>query len=318
MVTIQKPADAQTLNIKTITWGDLTWVDIVQPTDAAKKYLQEHYSFHPMDLEDMLSRQQLSKAVEYEKYLFIVLHILVFDKATRVSTKRQWSAFVGDKYLVTLRPAELQAADEIRRECEFSEDVRKEYFGKGPGYLLYLIMDRAVDFYFPILDKILGLVDDVEDSVFDEQKEAGREIGILRRDIITQRRVMLPERTLMGEIESKMKRFSKPDMTLLFADLKDHMNKIADTLDECKEVIEVFKDADYLLSSYRSNRVIRTLAIVFAVSFPFLIVSSLYSMNIFLPGGITNGSVLLFIILLVVIMLISGGLLFFFRRKRII
>ena len=152
----------------------------------------------------------------------------------------------------------MQAVDDLLRECESSEDARKDYFSKGSGYLLYLIMDRAVDSYFPILDKILEPMDEVEDSVFDEEKEVAKEIGILRRDVITQRRVMFPERTLLMELDNKLKRFCKIDMTLFFNDIKDHMNKICETLDECKEVIEVFKDADYLLSSYRANRVIRS------------------------------------------------------------
>ncbi len=38
--------------IKTITWGDLTWTDIVQPTEEAKKYLAERYHFHPLALDD--------------------------------------------------------------------------------------------------------------------------------------------------------------------------------------------------------------------------------------------------------------------------
>ena len=265
----------------------------------------------------MLSRRQLSKAVEYQSYLFVVFHIPVFDKITKVSTKRQWSVFVGDKFLITLHPSELQAVDELRRECESSEDVRKEYFSKGSGYLMYLIMDRAVDFYFPILDKILDLMDDVEDSVFDEEKEVAKEIGILRRDVITQRRVMFPERTLLAELENKLKRFCKIDMSMFFNDIKDHMNKICETLDECKEVIEVFKDADYLLSSYRSNRVIRTLATVFAICFPFLVISGLYSMNVFLPGA-NGGSPLMFIILLIIILIVTAGLLVFFRRRKII
>jgi len=317
MANVQRLADDKQLNIKTITWGDLTWIDIVQPTESAKKYLAEHYSFHPMDLEDMLSRRQLSKAVEYAQYLFVVYHIPVFDKVTKVSAKRQWSAFVGDKYLVTLHPSELQAVDDLLRECESSEDVRKDYFSKGSGYLLYLIMDRAVDSYFPILDKILDLMDDVEDSVFDEEKEVAKEIGILRRDVITQRRVMFPERTLLMELDNKLKRFCKIDMTLFFNDIKDHMNKICETLDECKEVIEVFKDADYLLSSYRANRVIRALAVVFAICFPFLVISGLYNMNVNLPG-VDQGSPLTFVILLIIMLIIVGGLLYFFRRKKII
>lgn len=316
--TVKRSTDYQTLNIKTLTYGDLMWVDIVNPTEEIKEYLADRYKFHPMDLEDVLSKRQLSKIEEYQQYIFFIFHIPVYDKSTQVSTRRQWSAFVGENYLVTLRPFDLVVIDDLRRECEFNEESKKEYMGKGPAFLLYSILDHAVDAYFPVLDKILNLMDDIEDSVFDEGVEAAREINILRRDIITQRRVMFPERTLQLDVQNRLRRFSKIDLTIYFSDLSDHMNKICDTLDECKDVIEVFKDADSTLSNHRSNRVIRMLALMFAIGYPVLLIAGIYSMNIVLPGGSFSGSIQTFIILLIVIFGIIGILLYFFHRKKLI
>jgi magnesium transporter len=98
------------LNIKTITFGDLTWVDITDPTEDITKYLTEKYNFHPMDIEDALSLRQLSKVEEYPTYIFAIFHLLKYNKATKVSIRKQWSAFLGDKYLVTLHPIELTAS----------------------------------------------------------------------------------------------------------------------------------------------------------------------------------------------------------------
>jgi Mg2+ and Co2+ transporter CorA len=47
MVTPQKNIEQKQLNLKAISWDDLTWLDIVQPTEEVKKYLAEHYNFHP-------------------------------------------------------------------------------------------------------------------------------------------------------------------------------------------------------------------------------------------------------------------------------
>jgi magnesium transporter len=318
MVTSQKNSKEKQLNLKTITWGDLTWVDIVQPTEEAKKYLAEHYDFHPLDLDDCLSRRQLSKVEEYPQYLFVIFHLPVYDKVTRVSTTRQWSAVVGDKFLVTLRPGELKTLDELFRECELSEEARQEYLSYGSGYLLYRILDRAVDSYFPILDKIMSLMDDIEGSVFDEEVEVAKELSLLRQDIITQRRVMFPARTLLVELENKLKRFAKMDLAIYFSDLTDHMNKICETLDECREVIEVYKDADFLLSSYRANRVIRILAVICAVGLPFLVVFGSYGMYAVLHGGVYKASPQTFFLLLIIVFIAIGATLYFFRRRHLI
>jgi magnesium transporter len=312
----QEPEQEKPLNIETITWGDLTWVNIQSPTERETEYLSQNYHFHRLALDDCLSRKQLPKLDVYPGYLFFIFHFPVYDKATRISSKRQWSAFIGENYLVTLHPPELKTMGALFRDCQANEESRKEYFGNGSGFLLYHILDRAIDAYFPVLDKILSLMEDIEDVVFDEEVETAKEISILRRDVITQRSVMFPTRTIFIEMENKLKRFSKVDVTAQYNDLMDHTNKICETLDECKEIIEVFKDTDFILATDRINRVVRILNILATIFLPFVVVSSLYGMNVILPGGLQEGNFKTFMILIVVMGLITAGMLIYFRRRR--
>jgi len=318
MVLSNKYSEGKQLNLKTIIWSDLTWVDIVQPTKDATEYLAEHYNFHPMDLEDSLSIRQLSKIEEYPQYLFIIFHFQVYEKMTRVSTRKQWSAFVGDKFLITLHPVELKTIDDMFRECELTEETRQEYLSRGSGYLLYQILDRLLDSYFPVLDKIASSLSDIEDNVFSEELEAAQELSTLRRDIITQRQIMLPTRTLLMELENKLKRFTKIDLTIYFSDLMDHINKICENLDENREVVEVFKDADFILSSYRANRGIRIISVMLAIGLPLLAVFGLYGMYSILYRGVSNGSPQIFFLLLAIVFVIVGVILYFFRRRHLI
>lgn len=98
----------------------------------------------------------------------------------------------------------------------------------------------------------------------------------------------------------------------------DHMNKICETLDESTDIIEVFKDADYLLSSYRANRGIRVLVIMFAVMLPIIIVLGLYGMYSIFYGAVNKGSPQIFFALIAVIIVFVGAVLYFLRRKHLI
>ncbi len=316
-MTVSRETKAEQLNLETITWGGLTWVNIENPTKREIEHLARHYSFHPFDLEDCLSRKQRPKVDEYKDYLFFIFHFPVYNKTTRTSTHSQLSVFIGDKYLITLHSGKLRSLGKLFRDCEAGEEARQANFNYGSGHLLYRIMDRAVDSYWSILNKILGLLEDVEDSVFDERIEAAHEVAVLRRDIITQRRIIFPMRVVMTELENRLKRFTKTDMTVYYGDLMDHMNKVCDTLDECKEVIEVYKDADFVLGTDRVNHILRILTIMSSIVLPFVVVSSFYGMNVRLPGGLEQqGSFWTFIANMVVALLISGTMLFYFRHRR--
>ncbi len=315
MTTSQVGKEEQ-LNLESLTWGNLTWINIERPTEQETEYLAQNYHFHHLDLDDCLSRKQRPKIDEYEDYMFLVFHFSVYNKATRVSTLSQVSVFIGENYLITLHSGELKTLSKLFRECQIEEEARRDNFSRGSGYLLYRILDRAVDAYFPVLDKIMSLMEDAEDSVFDENVEAAQEVANLRRDIITQRRLFFSLRPVMVELESKLKRFTTKDMSVQWGDLIDHMNKIWETLDECKELIEVFKDSDFVLSTDRLNRVIRVLTILSTITLPGVIISSIYGMNISLPGGLEKGSLQSFLVLLVIMCLISGAMLYIFHRKR--
>ena len=312
-----EPAIPEAPKIEAITSGGFTWVNIEAPTKREIEWLAEKYQFNQLALDDCLSRKQISKLDIYPGYLFFVFHYPLYHKETRIATKQQWAAFIGEDYLVTVHTGDMKTILALFRDCQAHEESRKEYFSGGSGFLLYRLLDRSIDAYFPVLDKILSLLEGLEDVVFNEEVEAAKEISVLRRDIITQRAVMFPTRAIFTEMENKLKRFSKIDVTAQYNDLMDHMNKICETLDEAKEIVEVFSDADFRLGTDRVNRILRVLNVLATISLPFIVITSLYGMNVIMPGGIEAGKdFTAFIIIMVVMFVIAGILLLYFRRRR--
>jgi len=309
------PQVNEQLNVETLTWNGLTWVNIVPPTDQEIEYLAQNYPFHRLDLDDCLSRIQRPKIDEYKEYLFFVLHFPVWRKKTRVAIYSQLSAFIGENYIVTLHAGDIKPLVKLFRDCQLNKESRQKNFGYGSGYLLYRIIDRAVDAYFPVLDKILSLMEAVEDRVFDEKIETAQELHILRRDIITQRRIVFPMRAVVAQMESKVRRFTSTDMSPYFGDLLDHINKQCESLDDSQEVIEIYKDSDFVLSTYHLNRVTRFLTILGSITLPFLVVASIFGMNVALPGGAQTDSYLPLLFLLVIMLAFAGGMLYFFHRR---
>jgi magnesium transporter len=122
-------------------------------------------------------------------------------------------------------------------------------------------------------------------------------------------------RAVIATLERKTDPFTKQDMKVFWDDAVDHIDKIWDTLDECKEIIEGLKDTNDSLYSFRTNEVIRVLTIIATIMMPLTLVASVYGMNIPLPGGVEGGSMLSFITILLVMVAAIGGMLFFFHRR---
>jgi len=302
------------LNMESLTSNDLTWVNIEHPTERETEYLSKNYPFHPLDLDDCLSRIQRPKIDEYEDYLFFVFHFPVFNVEARVTTPSQLSMFIGKNYLITLHNGDLKPLVKLFRECQIDEKSREDNFSSGSGYLLYRIMDRLVDYCLPILNKIGGNIERVEEEIFSQSMpRAIREISVLRRDVISFRRIIWPMRAVIGGLKSKVSDYTKPDMSVYFDDMVDHVDKIWDGLDEYKEIIEGLNDTHDSLATNRTNEVVRMLTIIATILLPITVVASIFGMNIQLgPFGDSPYS---FLYVSLICLVIIGGMLYFFRRQ---
>jgi magnesium transporter len=315
IVAAQEAVAEEELHIEAVTHRGLTWVNIERPTTRETDYLAQNYSFNQLDLDDCLSRRQRPKVDEYKDYLFVVLHFPKWHKEVQIARPSQIGMFIGRKYVVTIHAGELTPLVKFFEVCRDNAVVRRRAMGRGSALLAYRIIDLLVDYCFPIMDKILSQMEIAEDRVFDETVEATHELAVVRRDIIAQRRIIWPLRAVIAELEPKLRKFTNRNMSHLFGDMLDHLAKIWDTLEECKEVIEVYKDSDYVISTERINRIMRVLTIFSAIILPFVVISSIYGMNVHMPGGLTGGSFQTFLLLLLAMVVVAGGMLFFFRRK---
>lgn len=304
------------LRLEQVTWEGLKWIDIEKPTPKEIEYLSQNYPFHPLDLDDCLSRIQRPKIDEYKDYRFIVLHFPIFSKEARVTIPSQVSIFIGKDYLVTLHSGDLKPLAKLFRDCQINEGARQENM-KSSGYLLYRVVDRLVDYCFPILYKIMSNIEKVEDDIFDAtQRQTVEGISVLRRDIISYRRIIWPLRAVISTLERKTAHYTTEDMAVYWGDIVDHVDKIWDNLDECKEVIEGLEDTNDSLYSYRMNEVIRVLTIIATIMMPLTLVASIYGMNVGLPGAPGGGSLATFVVILLIMLVAIGGMLYFFRRRR--
>ncbi|MFC2006160.1 magnesium/cobalt transporter CorA [Chloroflexota bacterium] len=315
MPVSQQRKEERSLNLESLTWGDLKWVNIEQPTELEIEYLAENYPFHPLDLDDCLSRIQRPKIDEYKDYLFLVFHFPVFNKEARVTAPSQVSVFIGENYLITLHKGELKPLVKLFKECQIDEESRQEHFSQGSGYLLYRLVDRLVDYCLPILNKIGANIENIEENIFsDGMSGTVREISVLRRDVISFRRIIWPMRAVITSLESKMRRFTKMDLEVYFGDMVDHVDKIWDGLDEYKEIIEGLNDTHDSLATNRTNEVVRMLTVIATILLPITVVGSIFGMNI--PLGLFEVSGYSFLYVFLIMIAIISGMLFLFRRKR--
>jgi magnesium transporter len=299
-----------------LTAAGLTWVHLERPDAESVGDLAERFGWHPLDIEDVLSKRQRPKIDEYpeERYLFAVLHFPVYDKAVQRLNAAELDIFLGPDYLVTLPNVELLPVTRLFRRCADDPAFREQLFAKGSGRLLYEVLDDLFDYCFPILDKIGHKLDRVEDDMFEGRAEdVVRDISNVKQEIISYRKIIKPERSTLRLLERRVERFLPEELDLYFDDIVDAAERVWDLLDNYKEVVEALESTNESVISHRQANVLRLLTIISVTMLPLTLITGVFGMNVLYPGEGTHAA---FWIILAGLFATLVAMLGFFRWKR--
>ncbi len=271
--------------MRSLTYQGITWHDDSNPAEKDLLRLQQKYGFHELDIEDCLSLHERPKVEEYEQYLFLVFHIPYLSHTTRRIHKEEVNIFVGQQFIVTLHEGKLPVIDALWNSLKGSRTKRHEFLEHGTGFFLYELMRQFFDGVFPLVDTITKQLRRMEEELFESDDEVDilKDIMLLKRNIITMRSVLLPQRTLIATLEHKSKKFVSQDLALYFDDILDAVERQWALLDTDKEMIDALQSTHESWLSHKTNEVIRILTIFSVTMLPLTVITGLYGMNVALP-----------------------------------
>ncbi|HEX7017292.1 MAG TPA: magnesium transporter CorA family protein [Patescibacteria group bacterium] len=275
--------------VRKLKHNSITWIDIENPKRKEMNQLAEEFAFDPLHLDACIQKGQLDQLSIEDKYIFILLRTPRYDQQENKVTAHKVCIFLNKNTVVTVhRDSELSTAD-LFKEVESDEKRRDEVMKKSAAYLTYHLLEALVTDVSSLLDIILQEVDEIDDLVFDVNVSGAYSISQLRQKIMRQRRVISSFKTMLQDLSA-----SKTELidttTRYYSSLTMRMKRLSETLEEARETVEIYKDADFTVSTERTNKILGILTIIFTLGIPATIVGSFYGMNILIPGGIEAGS----------------------------
>src|SRR5436190_6430812 len=265
----------------------LTWIHLESLEPEIVNELRARFGWHPLDVEDVLSKRQRPKIDDYadEGYLFGVLHFPAYDKAIQRLNAAELDFFLGPDYLVTMPNVQLNPVTRLFNRCQEDEVFRARLFEKGSGRLLYEVLDDLFDYCFPILDKIAYKLDSIEDDIDERHsEEIVSDISKAKQEIISYRKIIKPQRPALRLLERRIERFLPENLELYFDDLVDASERIWDLLDNYKEVVEALESTNEQLISHRQNDILRILTVFGTIFLPLTFITGVFGMNVLFPG----------------------------------
>jgi magnesium transporter len=258
------------------------WVGLHDPSPDLLEEIQREFGLHDLAIEDARVAHQRPKLEQYGDSVFVVLRPAILTSDQQRIELGETHLFVGPRYVVSIRHGDTPGYAAVRTRCESTPAL----LAKGPGFVLYAVMDFIVDHYFPVLDTLGDQLESLEDEIFSEtfDRKTVQRIYDLKRNLVEVKRAVSP----LVDLCNRLVRFDMPlipeDTRPYFRDVYDHAIRINEHVDTLRELLTGALEAHLSLTAVSQNDAMKKLAGWAAMIGVPTMVAGIYGMNFkFMP-----------------------------------
>ncbi len=295
---------------------NLLWVDFQEHSDAeAEAILSGIFNFHPLAIDDALQETHVPKVDDWGKFLYIVLHSVVFNLNDNEHIETQeLDIFLGPNYIVTHHDPPILAVEKVWSYIQ-RDDRHLKY---GVDHLLYRLSDELVASYMPAVEALDDLIDTLEDEVFDQPSPTTLAmIFSAKRAILHLRRIIGPQREVMNKLARDDYRVIDLKARVYFRDVYDHLVRLHDITELIRDLVGGTLDSYLSVINNRMNEIMKTLTLITTLFMPLSFVTSFFGMNFFIPNAPVTSWVArpVFFVALLLLVFMPVGMYFWVRRR---
>jgi magnesium transporter len=259
----------------------VVWADIAEPTEADARLLRDEFHLHELPVEAALQRETQPKVESYGSYLYLVLHGINFQAAEHTFETHETDFFLAPNYLVTIHDGQRRSIAHVSELCTRAQHILAE----GPVALLHRIVDTMVDHYRPEVDELEVRLDEIEKDVIESKSgQLTGDILAVKRDLTSFRRIVVPQRDVVGRLARREFDLINQEMAYRFRDVYDQFAHMAEDAIVYQDRVTGILDAHLASVSNRLADVSRVLAVVAALFGPLTVITGVFGMNVPLPS----------------------------------
>lgn len=295
----------------------ITWINIDGLGDVELlKKLGKHYGLHPLALEDVLNTGQRPKCEPYGDHYFIVMQ-MVYRNSHEELAFEQISLFVGKDFVISIQETSGDMFDPIRKRLSGGLGSSRK---SGSDYLAYALIDAVVDYYFPVLECLGDMVEEMEDEVLEKPTpEFVKLLHEYKRSLVHLRRGAWPQREILSALQRDETGLIRDSTKPFLRDCYDHAIQIIDIIENYRELISSVMEIYLSAVSMRTNDVMRVLTVVSSIFMPLTFLVGIYGMNFNPEVGPFSmpelNSPWGYPVFLLLCLVLSGSMVIFFRKK---
>lgn len=261
----------------------VVWIDFSRPTTAQFDALAVELGLHDLAVEDALESHQRPKLDYYQSHLFLSCYTVRVDPGRGGLDGTRIDAFIGDRWLVTVRQNEEFPLEPLLARCDRSPDLARH----GVSFLLYALLDEVVESYFDVVAAFDDFYEEVSEGIFrDEPLDPARQRNWFEMRQALQRfhRLVAPMREVVNGVMRRDHGVVPTELYPYYQDVYDHILRVVESIDALRELVSTIVETNLSLRDYRQNQIMKKVTSWAAIIAVPTLVTGYYGMNVPYPG----------------------------------
>ncbi|MCX8048051.1 MAG: magnesium/cobalt transporter CorA [Methylohalobius sp.] len=256
--------------------GAITWVRVQgRPSAEWMRRYGPCLKLHQLAQEDILNGGQRPKLEPYDGQLFLVLNV-----------PREEDGWIRHQQLYLFRHQSLLVsffegdADPFASLIERLKESRARLKRLGLDYLLYALVDTAIDHSFPVLESLGEKIERLEEFLVEHpERQVLEQIYALKRELILLHRALWSHREVLGKLLRNEGDWFDEGILVYLRDCYDHAFQILGLLRSYREMTAGLLEIYLSGAQVRLNEAMRVLTVIATIFMPITFVVGVYGMN---------------------------------------
>ena len=235
----------------------MAWIGLYRPEKHEVASLAAEFELHELAVEDAIVAHQRPKLERYGDVLFVVLRPARYLDEIEEVEFGEVHVFVGADFVVTVRHSEAPDFGAVRRRLESQPDLLR----RGPEAVLYAIVDRVVDGYYPVVAGVGNDIDEIETEVFSGDALVSRRIYELSREVTEFQRATRPLVDMLHALSAGFAKYGvDEELQAYLRDVDDHLTQICERIDEFRQLLRDMLTVNTTVVAQQQNEEMKNLA----------------------------------------------------------